>query len=265
MIEFYEAEHRYCIRDEPEIEFTSATTWISRFFPEFDRDTVSRNYAAKHNMRQDDVLAMWDEKSRIGRERGTLIHQKAEQTILHFQERGEHIALGDILTSEENDGISDDPSRTRDLISSMHGAVVRMSEVLDFVQSEHVIASPELRLSGMMDLVVQLRSDKDRPLIGLYDWKTNAQIKRDNRWQSGLSPIEHLSDCNFVHYSLQLNLYEYICRREGYFPENAEFQKALIHLEPEGFKTYKCDDMQEIIELMLASDNERSSVAPGFN
>jgi hypothetical protein len=259
IIEFYESDHRYCIRDEPEIEFTSATTWISRFFPEFDRENVSRNYAIKNNMRQEDVLAKWDEKSRMARERGTLIHQKAERAILHFQENGEHIALEESLTPVENDGVSNDPSHTKALIGSMHEAVIRMSEVLDFLQAERVIASPDLRLSGMVDLVVQLRSDKGRPLIGLYDWKTNARIEQDNRWQTGRPPISHLSHCNFNHYSLQLNLYEYICRREGYFPDNADFQKALIHLEADGYKTYKCPDMQEVIRLMLASDKERSA------
>lgn len=257
VIEFYELEHQYQIQGEPEIEFTSATTWISQFFPEFERDKVSWNYAQKHNMHQRDVLAMWDKQSNTARERGTLIHEKAEQSILHFLKKGTHVSIDDIMTPKDDDGLSDDPERTCSLIKSMHSAVVKMGEVLGFLQTEYVIASPELHLSGMVDITVKLRSEKDRPLIGLYDWKTNKQIEKHNRWQNGLTPISHLSHCNFIHYSLQLNLYEYICRREGYFSPDTDYQKVLIHLSPDGFKTYKCENMQGIIEMMLESDPSR--------
>ena len=254
IVDFYESDHRYSLRNEPDLEFTSATTWISRFFPEFDRETISRNYAIKHNLRQEDVLAMWDEKSRVACDRGTLIHERAERAILHFQETGSHIDIRDVLTPEESDGVSDDPLHTRALIGAMHDAVIRMSEVIDFRETERVIASPDLRLAGMVDLIVQLRVDRDRPLIGLYDWKTNGKIEQDNRWQRGLPPLRDLPHCNFIHYSLQLNLYEYLCRREGYFPEGTDFQKALIHLTPKGYKTYKCPDMQQTIRTMLEYD-----------
>lgn len=257
IIEFYEEDHRYCIQGEPEVEFTSATTWIGKFFPEFDREEVSKRYALKHQLEQEAVLAMWDEKSRIARERGTLVHARAEQAILHFLEKGSVLALDELLTDEHSDGVSDNPLLTRALISSMHQAVEKMSGVLDFISSERVIASPQLGLSGMVDLTVKLRSSKGRQVIGLYDWKTNQKIQRHNPWQNGLPPIQHLSDCNFIHYSLQLNLYEYICRREGYFEPDTVFQKVLIHLGPDGYLTFKCDNLQHVIELMLDHDEKR--------
>ena len=259
IIEFYEDDHRYCIQGRPELEFTSATTWIGKFFPEFDREGISRRYAQKHELEQEAVLAMWDEKSRIARERGTLVHERAERAILHFLEQGSVIELEELLTDECSDGISDDPQLTRALISSMHQAVEKMSKVLDFVKPERVIASPRLGLSGMVDLTVKLRSSNGRQVIGLYDWKTNQKIQRHNPWQNGLPPIQHLSDCNFIHYSLQLNLYEYICRKEGYFEPDTVFQKVLIHLGPNGYETFKCDDLQHVIELMLDHDPNRAN------
>ncbi len=266
VIEFYEEDHRYCVQGDPSVEFTSATTWISRFFPQFDREGISRRYAEKHQMRQEDVLAMWDEKARIARERGTLIHGRAERSILHFLKYGSHIDLEDVLTDPHHDGVSDDPWHTRKLIETMHQAVVKMSEVLDFITPERVIASPELGLSGMVDLTVKLRTASGRSVVGLYDWKTNQKIQRHNPWQNGLPPIQHLSDCNFIHYSLQLNLYEYICRREGYFESDTLFQKVLIHLGPEGYETYKCDDLQHVIELMLEHQTQRMrSAKPTLN
>jgi hypothetical protein len=191
------------------------------------------------------------------------VHGRAEAAIRHFLETGEVPGLEELLTDRDTDGISDDPIHTRSLITSMHDAVTRMSGVLDFLHTERVIASPDLRLSGMVDLTVQLRSSSGRNVIGLYDWKTNQKITRHNPWQNGLPPIQHLSDCNYIHYSLQLNLYEYICRREGYFPPDTVFQKVLIHLGPNGYETYKCDDLQHIILLMMEHDPLRREVVLG--
>ena len=37
----------------------------------------------------------------------------------------------------------------------------------------------------------------------------------DNKWQSALTPcIKHLPDCNYYHYSLQLNTYKASTRKE---------------------------------------------------
>ena len=109
---------------------------------------------------------MWDKKSLVARERGTLVHERAERSILHYMGNGSNIAVDEILTDEQSDGISDDPAHTRALIQSMHGAVVKMSEVLEFIRTEQVIACPDLGLSGMVDLTVNLQSSSGRPLVG---------------------------------------------------------------------------------------------------
>jgi hypothetical protein len=251
VISFYEADHRYCLHSEPEREFVSATTWISQFFPVFDRELVSARYAARNGLTQESVLAAWDEKSRIARERGTWVHACAERLIRHYLNCGELLTLEDLHTLKPDDGESPDPELTRALIASMHEAVGRMGHVLDFIDTERIIASPGLGLAGMVDLTVQLRTQSGKRVIGLYDWKTNAKIEKHNAFQRALPPIEHLTDCNFTHYSLQLNLYEYICRTEGYFPPDTQYQKVLIHLGSRGYETHKCPDMQPLIADML--------------
>jgi ATP-dependent exoDNAse (exonuclease V) beta subunit len=49
----------------------------------------------------------------------------------------------------------------------------------------------------------------------LVDWKTNKRIDKNSfRNKKGILPSsEHLEDCNFVHYSLQLTFYRYILER----------------------------------------------------
>ena len=42
----------------------------------------------------------------------------------------------------------------------------------------------------------------------IIDWKRSKAIREDNWFTSMRSPIDHLPDCNRVHYQLQLNVYQ---------------------------------------------------------
>jgi catalase len=44
----------------------------------------------------------------------------------------------------------------------------------------------------------------------IVDWKRSKEIKKTNRWQHGKSIFQHLEDCNYIHYTLQLNIYRHI-------------------------------------------------------
>jgi hypothetical protein len=52
--------------------------------------------------------------------------------------------------------------------------------------------------------------------VNIIDYKTNKEIKMESykNWEGVsdkmLSPIDHLDDCNFSHYALQLSIYMYI-------------------------------------------------------
>ena len=69
--------------------------------------------------------------------------------------------------------------------------------------------------------------------------KNNQFSNKSNKFQKGTPPIEHLDDCNFNQYSLQLNLYKHILEKhygikiEGMFlvvlhPNNSTYLKMDI-------------------------------------
>ena len=47
----------------------------------------------------------------------------------------------------------------------------------------------------------------------IWDWQRSKEIRTDNRQQM-LPPLQHLPDCNYFTYALQLNLYRYILESE---------------------------------------------------
>jgi len=59
-------------------------------------------------------------------------------------------------------------------------------------------------------------------LVNVYDYKTNKKIDLEafTNWE-GITkkmypPIEHIDDCNFMHYALQLSIYMYIILKHNH-------------------------------------------------
>jgi hypothetical protein len=57
----------------------------------------------------------------------------------------------------------------------------------------------------------------------IKDFKTNKEIKFENRFGKMKYPVSHLDDCNWNHYCIQLGLYIWILTQLGY-----NFQKAIL-------------------------------------
>lgn len=52
--------------------------------------------------------------------------------------------------------------------------------------------------------------------IWVRDYKTNEEIKTENKFQKMKAPLSHLDDCEFNHYAIQLSMYGYILESKGY-------------------------------------------------
>jgi predicted nucleotidyltransferase len=120
-----------------------------------------------------------------------------------------------------------------------------------FIGAEVVIFSPGLGFSGMIDLLMY---DPATNEILVLDWKQNKEISRENQWQSGLPPIDHLQATDISKYTLQLSTYQYILDREKYFPSVSGYRRALIHLAPDHFEIIPLEyydyEIQQMIEVL---------------
>ena len=56
----------------------------------------------------------------------------------------------------------------------------------------------------------------DNKTIYISDYKTNKELKLSNNFQKMLNPVNHLDDCNYNHYCLQLSFYGWILEKYGY-------------------------------------------------
>lgn len=234
---FAEDTHKYTSTIDNElVTFTSGTQFIHKFFPPFDADgEIAKRCALKEGVTVEEIKARWAKAGKEACILGTRVHECCEDI-----ENG--------LTTLRN--TPQDEKETK-LFENAVSMAKRFYANLDILGVEKIVFSPTLKIAGTIDLLA--RSRKDGTFI-VIDHKTNKSIDKEDKWNRfALYPVEHLHDINFNTYSLQLNLYEYLLKREKYVPANAKFKRFLNHVTLEKADLIQLPDMQsEIKDMMIA-------------
>ena len=230
-IRFTEADHRYV--DTENREYVSSTTIVKGAFLPFNAPEVAKRVAEREGGTVADVLAAWEAKRIASSEFGTRFHANMEATI-----KGEprpHAPRNDIEANTMRVGVE-----TAKKLMARYGAEL---------WPEKIVFSPFYGLAGCLDLLASKGNE-----WFVLDWKTNESIKREGYQSCAVAGLEHLADCNFIHYALQLSIYERILRRDGYIPDNASVKRILIHIPPRTDKPefIETPSMQsEVAEILL--------------
>ena len=235
--------HKYTCPQLPLKKFVSGTKFLEGFFTPFDKEGISKKYAAKHDMEQAAVIKMWNRKGEVSREAGTLIHDYLENRLLGLEK------------SHKESCFFPDFDVTASAMSKIEYADQALEEFLDtyeFIQAEMIVASLTHNISGMIDILCR---NKKTGLLTFADWKTNAKIDFTNPWQNGLHPIEHLDECSYNKYSLQMSLYQRIATEEGYLTGkdciSDNVDRVIIHIRDDGYKMIPCPDLSTEIDNMI--------------
>lgn len=245
MIVFDPKWHSYKCPQKPGLRFVSGTKFLSKFYPTFDKEGISKRYAEKNGLSQMEVLSQWARKGEVSRESGTLVHNYLE-----------NLSNGVVL-KHENAAKHEDEDIEQMALSKMVCADRLFNEICDtheIVKPEMIVASLGRAVAGQVDLVAKR---KDNGAFAFFDYKTNAEIKFENRWQRCLKPVDHFEHCNFIEYSLQLGLYEFIAREDGYLEtlgwEGDEVDRYIVHITEDSDKgmIYPCADVSGEIGKMF--------------
>ena len=219
--------HEYQLVDDPEMEFTSCTTFAKYFFQPFDKIGIANNLTSTHPnymaMTPQKLVAQWDNIA----EEGTLIHNEIEEFV-------------------KND--VDAPTREKSKVA-IEWIKKNFTDKYD-VFSEVMVYSKELALAGSIDILLY---DKEEKSYKILDWKTNKKIDTTSfRNKMGTHQASaRLMDCNYTHYSIQLSLYRYILEKNY----NIEVTgTAISHLTEEKVISYKTEYHKREIEDMLKAD-----------
>ena len=201
MIVFNAGDHSYKSLDDSNIDWISVTTLVSHFKKPFDAkkvaEKVSKSKKSKWSGIDPKIIQeIWNNESTRSTTLGTWYHNQRESDLCS-------------LASIEREGVTVPvfkPSEVRE------GVKLAPSQKLEpGVYPEHMVYLRSAGICGQSDLV-EIVNGK----VNIIDYKTNKEIKTESfvNWE-GISekllpPVNHLDDCNFNHYALQLSIYMYI-------------------------------------------------------
>jgi len=198
--------HTYNLASNPNLEFTSATTFVGQFFEEFNPLKVATRLVAKspkyRGMTVEELLQVWRDSA----EHGTIVHEEIENNILNQSPLSERKAIHGINWLNK----------------------FKLTSRFE-MYPEVIVYSEELQLCGTIDLLVY---DKEKDIYNLMDWKTSKSISTKSYGnKKGIKPATaDLDDTKFNLYSLQLSLYRYLL--EEYYGLKIG-QHMILHLKEE--------------------------------
>ena len=218
--------HEYRLLSEPELTFTSVTTFVDSFFEGFDSLKIATNLVQNHpryaGCTVESLIAIWDK----ARDHGTLVHDEIENWIKNDVE----------------------PQSIKAIQGKNWLQNYQMKSDID-VSSELIVYSTELKIAGTFDI---LAKDNNTGQYELIDWKTTKKIDTVSYgYRMGTdNATKDVMDCNFYHYALQLSLYRFLL--EEYYGVMIHNQ-LIAHVQDEGVNAIVAPYMKDEIVAMLAA------------
>ena len=269
---FREKDHKYGNIKDPSIQYTSVTTLIGKYEPEFDKDFVSKYKAierilspsdwkkekgglwkshkipsdflevyniseSEFNKVQQDILDEWEKINKESCERGTKIHSKLENS---FYDAGSNITL-----KKFGIGGKFECKKNYNELDLEYGVY---PEYLIYYDNPKL----DLHIAGQIDLLVKNGNE-----IHIIDHKTNKKIDLKGFYNSSSRtteklkyPLTSLDNCNFNVYQLQLSTYAWMLQKIN--PEFVIKSLTLNHYDHNGNNTlYPCSYLKDEVEKML--------------
>lgn len=231
---FDEGPHKYT--DTLGNEYRSVTTLIGDYYNHFDADYWAHKKAKEQGKSEKQIRAEWDRIKDEACERGTKTHNGIEDAIKEVSKFKNCIRYlndtgsGRVITIADVPALIPTPLNIEEFKDATQNKYPEIYRVFDFytergytIYSEIGAFLIDYLISGTIDIFCYRPTD-----FVILDWKTNRDglkfeagyYKKDkstipnqltNEWikkkQSMLPPLNHLDDCNGMHYTMQLSLY----------------------------------------------------------
>lgn len=202
-------KHTYTLGDRL---LTGVTTLISRYKNKFDADLIATNYALKHGLDKEELLAKWKKEGEISCENGTAVHQVFETYILS----------GKIQTT----GNYEKEQQAVKFINDFF-----LTNRLTPVEAELIVYNEYI--ASQIDCIAKNSLNQ----YFILDWKTNKKIESNGYNKFMLTPFHLYPDACFYHYSLQVCLYKKLCK------EYNIKDLFIVHINSYGYEIIKAENI----------------------
>jgi hypothetical protein len=192
---FIEEGHKYVLMDDKKFKFNSVTTLLHEYAEPFEKykiaERVSKKFASQYyGMSVTDIIAQWEAAAA----EGTRLHAYGEALL-----KGEDVEAPDLPKAK---WVPEIVQKLKD-----DGYVVAKTELL--------VYSKDLALAGQSDIILKKKVMGEWQFMvfdwkflkdslskkGYYDYKKRSYIRM-------AKPFQYLDDCKWIHYSIQLAIYQ---------------------------------------------------------
>jgi hypothetical protein len=200
-IQFTAADHKYqSINQDEKIDWVSVTSLVGLFKIPFDKEgqalKSSKNKRSKwYGLSVQEIIDIWDKNNSVALDLGTWYHNEREEDLVSCDTIGRLGLNIPVYKPIEENGVKIAPDQN----------------LTEGIYPEHMVYLKSAGICGQADRVEVVQNT-----LNIYDYKTNKEIKQESYKNfEGISskmfePINHLDDCNYIHYALQLSIYMYI-------------------------------------------------------
>jgi ATP-dependent exoDNAse (exonuclease V) beta subunit len=226
-IVFDEEPHIYYVDGKP-IQI-SVTTLVHEFFSKFDADLIISKMMNGKNWNKSKYFGMtpatikkqWTDAGSDATHHGTIMHKAIESFYNNEQVNDiNHVNTPEYKQFEKFD--------------------VDHKTKLKAYRTEWVVYNEDYNLAGSIDMVFE---NLDDGTFSIYDWKRSKEIKTTNYFAKGIGLMRSFPDCNYVHYSLQLNIYKHILEKKyGKFVRDMFL--VVMHPTMKTYMKYEVLDLQ---------------------
>lgn len=202
-ITFHEKDHSYKIDGQPAARY-SVTGIVNTVKSPFEEDKWSKIKAKEYNCTPEEVKLVWKKNNQMSTHQGSIFHNYVDNfyqnKIIPYNQDLIKSILGETLHNMLRENL-------KVLIKQFNSFHNDTRDSVLPIKNELVIGDIHAtRVCGMLDMLVYNTETNE---FEIYDFKTNKEFSEVSRFNKKLlSPLDHLDDCEYNIYSLQLSLYK---------------------------------------------------------
>jgi len=247
-IVFLEKNHTYKI--DAKLAKMSVSGLIKKYEKPFDAQKIAKTVAERDGFSVEQILEQWDFTRDYSCHKGSEFHKFVENFLVRKQISIDENAIKMFFNHNKNfftnNSIENYKKELKKLIKNFLNFYDWWKQEHILVKSEFVIGDKETEICGTVDNLSY--NTKTKELV-MFDYKTNKEIKRKNDYKEKmLGCLSDYDKCEFVKYSLQLNLYSTIIEKITKMPIPTSY---IVWMNGENYELIKCLDMKNISQTIL--------------
>lgn len=202
-ITFYDNDHSYKIDGEPSAK-VSVTGLVNTVKEKFDEEKWAGIKAKEMGITPEEMKLLWKKNNQMATYQGSTLHNYIDNyyqnKVKPYNRDLAKAILGDVLHDMMYKNL-------KVLVKQFNNFYTDTSEYILPIKNEFVVGDlGDTRICGMLDMLAYNTLSES---FEIFDFKTNKRFSVESEFEKKLlPPVEHLDECEFNIYSLQLSLYK---------------------------------------------------------